>query len=86
MMVHSSQRRQNYKDAAPTAMIFCGSRRRPPRPHFEIKTTFRQQIINAMKTLSPNYSDWQVPVTYRALPVGKNSKPVIDPDSSKPVS
>ena len=51
-----------------------------------IETTFRQQIINAMKTLSPNYSDWQVPVTYRALPVGKNSKPVIDPDPGQPAS
>ena len=32
-----------------------------------IETTFRQQIISAMKTFSPNYADWQVPVTYRAM-------------------
>lgn len=51
-----------------------------------IETTFRQQIINAMKTLSPNYSDWQVPVTYRALPIGKNSKPIIDLDLGKAAS
>lgn len=46
-----------------------------------IETTFRQQIINAMKTLSPNYSDWQVPVTYRALAISKNSKPAIASDT-----
>jgi len=32
-----------------------------------IETTFRQQIIVAMKTFNPNYADWQVPVTYRAM-------------------
>jgi small-conductance mechanosensitive channel len=32
-----------------------------------IETVFRQQIICAMKTFSPNYADWQVPVTYRAI-------------------
>jgi small-conductance mechanosensitive channel len=32
-----------------------------------IETTFRQQIVSAMKTFNPNYADWQVPVTYRAM-------------------
>ena len=36
-----------------------------------IETTFRQQIISAMKTFNPNYSDWQVPVTYRAMTASK---------------
>jgi small conductance mechanosensitive channel len=44
------------------------------RAHFKIwpgqgsliETTFRQQIVGAMKALDPNYADWQVPVTYRA--------------------
>jgi small conductance mechanosensitive channel len=44
------------------------------RAHFKIwpgqgsliETTFRQQTVGAMKTLDPNYADWQVPVTYRA--------------------
>jgi small conductance mechanosensitive channel len=32
-----------------------------------IETTFRQRVVSAMKTVDPNYSDWQVPVTYRAM-------------------
>ena len=36
-----------------------------------IETTFRQQIVSAMKTFSPNYADWQVPVTYRAMTAPK---------------
>jgi small conductance mechanosensitive channel len=40
-----------------------------------IETTFRQQMVNAMKTLSPNYADWQVPVTYRAMTAAKNVQP-----------
>jgi small conductance mechanosensitive channel len=32
-----------------------------------IETTFRQQMVSAMKNLDPNYADWQVPVTYRAM-------------------
>jgi len=40
-----------------------------------IETTFRQQIISAMKTFSPNYADWQVPVTYRAMTAVKGLKP-----------
>jgi small conductance mechanosensitive channel len=33
-----------------------------------IETTFRQRAVSAMKAFDPNYADWQVPVTYRALP------------------
>lgn len=32
-----------------------------------IETTFRQQIIGAMRTFQPDYADWQVPVTYRNI-------------------
>ncbi len=32
-----------------------------------IETTFRQRVSCAMKAFDPNYADWQVPVTYRAL-------------------
>jgi moderate conductance mechanosensitive channel len=32
-----------------------------------IETTFRQRMISAMKTFDPNYADWQMPVTYRAV-------------------
>jgi small conductance mechanosensitive channel len=32
-----------------------------------IETTFRQQMVKAMKTLDPDYADWQVAVTYRAV-------------------
>ena len=32
-----------------------------------IETTFRQQMVSAMKTLCPEYADWQVAVTYRAM-------------------
>ncbi len=31
-----------------------------------IETTFRQRVVSALKTIDPSYSDWQVPVTYRA--------------------
>jgi small conductance mechanosensitive channel len=31
-----------------------------------IETTFRQQVVMAMRKLDPAYADWQVPVTYRA--------------------
>ena len=30
-----------------------------------IETTFRQQVVTAMKVFDPGYADWQVPVTYR---------------------
>jgi small conductance mechanosensitive channel len=39
-----------------------------------IETTFRQQIISAMRTFCPTYADWQVPVTYRAVSAAKNVK------------
>jgi small conductance mechanosensitive channel len=32
-----------------------------------IETTFRQQMVSAMKSFDANYADWQVPVTYRAV-------------------
>ena len=32
-----------------------------------IEVTFRQQIVSAMRTFQPDYADWQVPVTYRAM-------------------
>lgn len=31
-----------------------------------IETTFRSQMVNAMKTFDPAYADWEVVVTYRA--------------------
>jgi small conductance mechanosensitive channel len=31
-----------------------------------IETTFRQQVVKAMKAFDPQYADWQVPVTYRS--------------------
>jgi small conductance mechanosensitive channel len=37
-----------------------------------IETTFRQRIINAMKTFSADYAKWQVTVTYRAMTAAKN--------------
>jgi small-conductance mechanosensitive channel len=45
------------------------------RVHFKIwpgqfslvETTFRMRVVSAMKAFDPNYADWQVPVTYRAL-------------------
>ena len=43
-----------------------------------IETTFRQQIISAMKTFSPNYTEWQVPVTYRAMTALKKVKPRLE--------
>jgi small-conductance mechanosensitive channel len=32
-----------------------------------IETTFRQRVVSALKVIDPGYSDWQVPVTYRAM-------------------
>ena len=40
-----------------------------------IETTFRQQVVSAMKTFDPHYADWQVPVTYRAMAASKTVKP-----------
>ena len=36
-----------------------------------IETTFRQQMVGAMKVFNPNYADWQIPVTYRAMTASK---------------
>ena len=36
-----------------------------------IETTFRQQMVSAMKTFRPEYADWQVAVTYRAMTASK---------------
>jgi moderate conductance mechanosensitive channel len=36
-----------------------------------IETTFRQQMVRAMKAFDANYADWQVPVTYRAMTAAK---------------
>jgi small conductance mechanosensitive channel len=36
-----------------------------------IETTFRQQMVSAMKAFNANYADWQVPVTYRAMTATK---------------
>ncbi len=36
-----------------------------------IETTFRQQMVSAMKTFRPEYADWQVAVTYRAMTAPK---------------
>ena len=49
-----------------------------------IETTFRQQIISAMKTFSPNYADWQVPVTYRAMTAAKKVMPHLEPNPGRP--
>jgi small conductance mechanosensitive channel len=49
-----------------------------------IENTFRQQVISSMKTMSPNYADWQVPVTYRAMTSTKNVRAVAEPTPSTP--
>jgi small conductance mechanosensitive channel len=49
-----------------------------------IETTFRQQIVSAMKTFSPNYAEWQVPVTYRAMTAAKNVQPRLESSSGEP--
>jgi small conductance mechanosensitive channel len=49
-----------------------------------IETTFRQQIISAMKILSPTYAEWQVPVTYRAMTAAKNAGQNLESNSGKP--
>lgn len=41
-----------------------------------IETTFRQQMVNAMKLFDAAYADWQVPVTYRAMNITKPLIPV----------
>jgi small conductance mechanosensitive channel len=48
-----------------------------------IETTFRQQIICAMKISNPNYAEWQVTVTYRTMTSAKNEKPRLEPGSGE---
>jgi len=36
-----------------------------------IQTTFRQQMVRAMRVLAADYADWQVTVTYRTLSAPK---------------
>jgi len=36
-----------------------------------IETTFRQQMVKALQALDPDYADWQVAVTYRAVTATK---------------
>jgi len=40
-----------------------------------IETTFRQEVVKAMRVLDPKYADWQVPVTYRAGTTSTTLKP-----------
>lgn len=35
-----------------------------------VETVFRPQMVTAMKAFDPNYADWMVPVTYRAVSSG----------------
>ena len=51
-----------------------------------IETTFRQQVDSAMKPFHPDYADWQVPVTYRAMAAPKNIKPPPEPTPDKPAA
>jgi moderate conductance mechanosensitive channel len=51
-----------------------------------IETTFRQQMVSAMKTFHANYTDWQVPVTYRAMTASKTTKPPPEPTPDKPAA
>jgi moderate conductance mechanosensitive channel len=51
-----------------------------------IETTFRQQMVSAMKTFYANYADWQVPVTYRAMTASKTAKPPPEPTPDKPAA
>jgi small-conductance mechanosensitive channel len=38
-----------------------------------IETTFRSQMVSAIKAFEPNYADWQVVVTYRAMAAPKKT-------------
>ena len=51
-----------------------------------IETTFRQQMVSAMKTFHANYADWQVPVTYRAMTASKTVRPPPEPTPEKPAN
>ena len=41
-----------------------------------IEKTFRLRVVSAMKAFDPNYAEWQVPVTYRAVTVEEKLIPV----------
>lgn len=38
-----------------------------------IETAFRQRVIDALKQVDPNYADWMVVVTYRAIDLAENN-------------
>jgi hypothetical protein len=42
-----------------------------------IEKTFRLRAVSAMKAFDPNYAEWQVPVTYRALTVEEKPIPAL---------
>jgi small conductance mechanosensitive channel len=42
-----------------------------------IEKTFRLRVVSALKAFDPNYAEWQVPVTYRALTVEEKPIPVL---------
>ena len=42
-----------------------------------IETAFRPQMVSAMKSFDPNYADWMVPVTYRAISNDRNRAPAV---------
>jgi small conductance mechanosensitive channel len=42
-----------------------------------IEKTFRLRVVSAMKAFDPDYAEWQVPVTYRALTVEEKLIPVL---------
>jgi moderate conductance mechanosensitive channel len=48
-----------------------------------IETAFRPQMVSAMKTFDPNYADWMVPVTYRAIS-SKHDKAALGEGMKKP--
>jgi hypothetical protein len=43
-----------------------------------IENTFRMRVVSAMKVFDPNYADWQVPVTYRAMIATKQEQPQLE--------
>ncbi len=51
-----------------------------------IETTFRQQMVSAMRAFHAGYADWQVPVTYRAMTASKTAKPPPEPTPDKPAN
>jgi len=42
-----------------------------------IEKTFRLRVVSAMKAFDPNYAEWQVPITYRALTVEEKPIPIL---------